>query len=64
MTYNFPVDIGSIDKPGIVAYAAELELEGVALNNYKQSVTDLEQWKAQCASYDQLKFGGLSFQNH
>jgi hypothetical protein len=64
VTYNFPVDIGGIDKPFIVAYAAELELEGVILNNYKQSITDLEQWKAQCASYDKLTFGGLSFQNH
>jgi hypothetical protein len=64
VTYTFPVNIGGIDRPGIVAYAAELELENVVLNTYKQSITDLEQWKAACASYDKLTFGRLSYQNH
>lgn len=64
VTYIFPVNIGAIDKPGVVAYAAELELEGVFINNYKQSVTDIEPWKTQCASYDKLTFGRLSYENH
>jgi hypothetical protein len=64
VTYAFPVNIGEIDKPAWVAYAAELELENVVLNNYKQNVADLEQWKAQCASLDKVHFDRLSYQNH
>ena len=64
VTYIFPVNIGAIDKPSVVAYAAELELEGAFINNYKQNVTDIELWKTQCASYDKLTFGRLSYENH
>ena len=64
VTYTFPVNIGAIDKPSVVAYAAELELEGAFINNYKQNVTDIEQWKSQCASFDKLAFGRLSYENH
>ena len=62
--YTFPVNIGTIDRPSLVAYAAELELDGVLLNTYKQGVSDLEQWKAQGGSYDKVVFDRLSYQNH
>lgn len=64
VTYIFPVNIGTIDKPSVVAYAAELELEGAFINNYKQNVIDIEPWKTQCASYDKVSFGRLSYENH
>ena len=64
VTYVFPVNIEGINKPSLVAYAAELEVDGVVLNAYKQNVNDLEQWKAQGAAYDKVAFGRFSFQNH
>jgi hypothetical protein len=64
VNYSFPVNIGAIDRPSLVAYAGELELDGVLLNTYKQGVNDLEQWKAQCAPYDKVAFDRLSYQNH
>jgi hypothetical protein len=64
VTYTFPINIGAIDRPGIVSYAAELEVEGTVLNTYKQNVNALDQWKMQCTAYDKLNFGRPSFQNY
>ena len=64
VTYVFPVDIGGLDRPSYVAYAAELEVDNAFINSYKQNVGDLEQWKMQGASYDKVRFGRLSYVNH
>lgn len=63
VTYVFPVRIEGLVRPSVVAYAAELEIEGVFLNNYKQNMREIPEWIQQCASYDKLTFSHVTYQN-
>jgi hypothetical protein len=63
VTYIFPVKIDGITRPTVVAFAAELEIEGVFLNNYKQNVREIPEWAAQCASHEKLTFSHATYQN-
>jgi hypothetical protein len=63
VTYIFPVKIDGITRPSVVAYAAELEIQGVFLNNYKQNVREIPEWVAQCASHEKLAFSHVTYQN-
>ena len=63
VTYIFPVKIDGLTRPTVVAYAAELEIEGVLLNNYKQNVREIPEWVAQCASHEKLTFSHVTYQN-
>jgi hypothetical protein len=63
VTYIFPVKINGIPRPSVVAFAAELEIQGVFLNNYKQNVREIPEWVAQCASHETLTFSHVTYQN-
>jgi hypothetical protein len=63
VTYIFPVKVDGIPRPTVVAFAAELEIEGVFLNNYKQNVREIPEWVAQCASHEKLTFSHVTYQN-
>jgi hypothetical protein len=62
ITYTFRVDVDSIPQAAVVAYEANLQIEGVSLASYKNNVTDVESWKKQCTAYQPLKFGTFSNQ--